>query len=270
MKKVLYLSDLYYPAKGRKYYEEDLFITSKLKDYFHLLIGHPQQALEFLDTANIIVMRNTGPIVYYKEYFHKFRDAVQSRKLETYNSLDGRGDQLGKQYLVDLTQIGYAVIPTVDNLNDLDKLGMGKKYVVKPIDGADSLGLEIVSKEILPRTFSQGKIIQPYIDFQYEVSFVFLNNSFQYAIYAPDKNKRWELQEFEPSSYDLEFAEQFVAWNSMARGIQRIDLCRLNNGGLLLVEIEDINPYLSLDVLALETRNRFIDSFIKALSEITF
>ena len=39
MKKILYLTDLYYPAKGRKYYEEDLYITKILKDYFDIVLS---------------------------------------------------------------------------------------------------------------------------------------------------------------------------------------------------------------------------------------
>ena len=31
--KVLYLTDLYYEAKGRKYFEEDLYITEILKEH---------------------------------------------------------------------------------------------------------------------------------------------------------------------------------------------------------------------------------------------
>ncbi|HAG14869.1 MAG TPA: hypothetical protein DCG49_13565 [Ruminococcus sp.] len=30
MPKILYLTDLYYPAKGRNYYEEDIFIAGRL------------------------------------------------------------------------------------------------------------------------------------------------------------------------------------------------------------------------------------------------
>lgn len=31
MKTLLFVTDLYYEAKGRDYYEEDLFLTSKLR-----------------------------------------------------------------------------------------------------------------------------------------------------------------------------------------------------------------------------------------------
>lgn len=51
MKTILYLTDLYYEAKGRRYYEEDLYITSKLKNHFNLLIGHPHQAISNLESA---------------------------------------------------------------------------------------------------------------------------------------------------------------------------------------------------------------------------
>lgn len=49
MTTILYLTDLYYDAKGREYYKEDLFITSKLKEHFNILIGNPQQAISSLN-----------------------------------------------------------------------------------------------------------------------------------------------------------------------------------------------------------------------------
>ena len=64
MKTLLYLTDLYYEAKGRKYYEEDLYITSKLKNHFNILIGHPHQAISNLDKADLVVFRNTGSVKY--------------------------------------------------------------------------------------------------------------------------------------------------------------------------------------------------------------
>ena len=66
MKTILYLTDLYYKAAGRNYFEEDLYITSRLKPHFNLLIGHPHQALAYLNVADLIVFRNTGPVMAYK------------------------------------------------------------------------------------------------------------------------------------------------------------------------------------------------------------
>lgn len=269
MKSILYLTDLYYEAKGRKYYEEDLFITSKLKDHFNILIGNPQQAISFLDSADFVVFRNTGAILGFEKYFHQFLSVVKENKITTFNSFDGKADIKGKQYLLDLMDLGYPVIPTVDNLAEIEKLGEHGKYLVKLKNGADSIGMEILDKEEMLRNNPNGKLIQPLIDFAYEVSFYYLDNEFQYALYAPDKNKRWDLQEYEPTAQDLEFAEKFIEWNDMERGITRVDACRTkDNGSLLLVELEDLNPFLSLELLPKEKQERFITNFILALKKI--
>ena len=103
----------------------------------------------------------------------------------------------------------------------------------------------------------QGQILQPFIDFEYEVSFYYIDNVFQYALYAPNKDRRWELIRYQPTAEDLRFAQQFVDWNDLEHGIQRVDACRTTNGPLLLVELEDLNPYLSLLLLDEETKKLY-------------
>jgi hypothetical protein len=264
---VLYLTDFYYKANGRNYYEEDLFITSKLKDHFPLLIGHPQQALAFLDVAPLIVFRNTGPVMWYKDYFNRFRKAVKEQGITTFNSFDGKADIEGKAYLLQLTREGFPVIPTVESTVEIEQLGPTEQYMVKLKDGADSIGMRVLSKEALLQANPQDQLIQPFLHFTYEVSFYYLNNQFQYALYAPDKQKRWDLKEYKATAYDLAFADRFIQWNNMARGLVRVDACRLQDGSLLLVELEDLNPFLSLAVLSEEKRERFIENFIAALKE---
>lgn len=39
--RVLYVSDLAYPAKGRRYCDEDIFLTSRLREEFDLAVCHP-------------------------------------------------------------------------------------------------------------------------------------------------------------------------------------------------------------------------------------
>ncbi|CAD0219577.1 hypothetical protein [Chryseobacterium sp. JV274] len=266
MKTLLYLTDLYYKAKGRKYYEEDLYITSKLKNHFNLLIGHPHQAILNLEKADLVVFRNTGSILGYQEYFQQFLTEVKEKNSLTFNSFDGKADILGKQYLIDLTNLSYPVIPTIESLGELDKIGIHEKYIVKLKNGADSIGMEILTHEKLLNSNPQGKLIQPLIDFEYEVSFYYLNDQFQYALYAPDKNKRWELVEYKPTEKDLEFAKKFIEWNNIERGITRVDACRLKNDTLLLVELEDLNPFLSIELLPEEKRNQFINNLVEALN----
>ena len=54
------------------------------------------------------------------------------------------------------------------------------------------------------------------------------------------------MKEYVPTEEDLAFAERFIEWNNLDWGIQRVDACRSKQGELLLVELEDLNPYLSL------------------------
>ena len=268
MTTILYITNLYYKAKGRNYYEEDLFITSRLKPHFNILIAHPEQAISFLDSADIIVYRNIGCVLDFEDYYREFLKAVKEKNILSFNSFDGKGDQQGKQYLLDLQQEGFAVIPTVLNLNEIEVFGNPEKYIIKLINGADSVGMEILTKAELEVANPQGKLIQPFVDFQYEVSFYYLNDKFQYALYAPNKEKRWDLTEYQATAGDLEFAEKFLKWNNMERGITRVDACRLLDGSLLLVELEDLNPFLSLDLLSEEKRNTFLENFIAALNEM--
>lgn len=268
MKKILYLTDFYYKANGRNYYEEDLFITSKLKDHFNILIGHPQQAISLIDKADFIVFRNTGPVIYYQNYFNQFVEEVTKRNILTFNSMDGKADMKGKHYLLELFALGYPVIPTIDNINEIYKLGSVERYILKLKNGADSIGMQIAPQEQLFKLQPNEKLIQPFLDFNYEVSFYYLNHEFQYALYAPDKQKRWELKEYQPTASDLQFASRFIEWNNMQRGISRVDACRVKDGSLLLVELEDLNPFLSIDLLSEQKREGFIQRLIEELKRI--
>ncbi|MEO6684521.1 MAG: hypothetical protein ABIN24_01090, partial [Dyadobacter sp.] len=250
---ILYLTDLYFEAKGRKYYEEDLYLTSRLREHFDVLLCHPCDSEKFEEIVDLIVYRNTGPVMYYKNYFNSFITRINTKSLACYNTMSGRADMKGKSYLADLTKDGYPVIPTIEHLQDLPLLPKSDKYMVKMKNGADSIGMQVVDKEELAEINLEGNIVQPFVDFVYEVSFYFIDKDFQYALYAPDKDKRWNLEIYEATADDLLFAERFIAWNTVNHGIQRVDACRTSTGDLLLVELEDLNPYLSLDLLSTET-----------------
>lgn len=266
MNTILYLTDFYYQAKGREYFREDLYITSKLKDHFNILIGNPHQVNSYLECADLIIFRNTGSIMNYESYFNEFIKNVKQKNILTFNSFDGKGDQQGKDYLLTMTQENLPVIPTINNPKAIDLLGSYKKLMVKAKNGADSIGQEVVEYDALSHIeLDQNKIIQPFLDFEYEVSFYYINNDFQYALYAPDKSKRWELMEYTPNTEDIQFADLFIQWNTLERGITRVDACRLKDGRLLLVELEDLNPYLSLDLLSDTKKESFISNWIDVL-----
>ena len=266
--KILYLTDLYYEAKGRKYFEEDLYITRILKEHFDIALCNPKNSKDFENDVDLIVFRNTGPVSGFEEEYESFVRRVTSNNINTFNEFVGKADMKGKQYLLDLTLDDYPVIPTIDNLENLNLLPDCERYVVKPKDGADSIGLEFLTKNELFEKDLGNMLIQPAIDFEYEVSFYFINDCLEYALYAPDKDKRWELENYEFSQADKEFAEKFIDWNSIENGIQRVDACRTKEGELLLVELEDLNPYLSILELDEKTRCDFMNHLIIALKNI--
>lgn len=271
MKKILFVTDLYYNANGRRYYEEDLFITSKLRDEFKLVICNPKDMDSFNDEFDLTIFRNAGPVANFPDEYNKFRNKIKTNNLKTYNSFDGKGDMNGKDYLLELTNLNYPVIKTIDRIDNFDKLPNVDKYVIKPKDGADSIGMEIISKDEVYKKVSKedrNTLIQPAINFEYEVSFYFIDKDFQYALYAPDKSKRWELKEYKATKEDLEFANKFIEWNNIDHGIQRIDACRDENGELLLVELEDLNPYLSVLELSSDVQDKFIKSLVKSVNRV--
>jgi hypothetical protein len=266
--RVLFVTDLAYQAGGRRYCDEDIFLTSRLREDFDVALCHPLDTVTLMDAFDLVVVRNSGPVLHHQEAYDAFRAAAAERGTLVYNQLTGRADMAGKQYLLDLTAQGLPVIPTVDRLRDLGRLPEADEYVVKPKAGADSIGLRFVPRDRLADLSYDGVLVQPRIPFRYEVSFYFVDGSFQYALYAPRPDRRWELERYEPTPADLEFARLFVEWNTLDHGIQRVDACRAPDGELLLVELEDLNPYLSLALLDDRTRDAFVADLKTALHRV--
>ncbi|MEU0304437.1 hypothetical protein ABZ252_34045 [Streptomyces sp. NPDC006175] len=265
---VLFVTDLAYEARGRRYCDEDIFLTSRLRETFDVALCHPRDAAALLDGFDAVVVRNSGPVLHYQEAYDAFRTHARKSGTRVYNTLDGRGDMAGKQYLVDLSRAGFPVIPTVDRAADLGLLPRSAGYVVKPKLGADSVGLRFTERPEYPGGADGTLLVQPRIDFRYEVSFYFVDDDFQYALHAPGPDRRWALEPYVPSPEDLDFARRFVAWNTLTHGITRVDACRTPEGGLLLVELEDLNPYLSLGLVPEEVREAFVARMKDSVREL--
>lgn len=267
---VLLVTDLTYPANGRRYGDEDTHLSARLRREFDVALCHPLDAAGLMDSFDVVLVRNSGPVIHYRAAHDAFRALARERGTRLLNPLHGRGDMAGKGYLVELTAAGHPVIPTVHGHDGLDGLPPAPEYVVKPELGADSLGLRMVTADGLadPSLPLDGMLVQPRIDFRYEVSFYFVDRVFQYALYAPDPGRRWELAPYAPSPADLEFAQGFVDWNSLDQGVQRVDACRTADGRLLLVELEDLNPYLSLDLVDAATREAFAAALVRSVRSL--
>lgn len=260
--RVLYVTDLAYEARGRRYCDEDIFLSARLRESFDIALCHPADAVRLMGSFDVVVVRNSGPVIHYRDEYDAFRRHALSVDARVFTEMSGRGDMAGKRYLLDLFDAGYPVIPTVSRAADLHRLPAADSYVVKPTFGADSVGLRFVPRSDLGTLTWDDLLVQPRVDFRYEVSFYFVGRQFCYATYAPDVERRWDLQPYEADQADLAFAQLFVDWNAIDHGIQRVDACRTQAGELLLVELEDLNPYLSLDRVPPATR----DDFIRAMT----
>ena len=268
--RILYVTDLAYRARGRRYCDEDIFLTSRLREEFDQALCHPRDAAALLDGFDAVVVRNSGPVREYKAAYDAFRERAAERGTRVYNQLTGRADMLGKQYLLDLTAAGFPVVPTVDRAEDLHLLPAADEYVVKPRLGADSAGLRIVPAAGVAEALGDAAdlLVQPRVDFAYEVSFYFVDHDYQYALHAPHPDRRWQLEPYDATVADLDFARRFIEWNGVDHGIQRVDACRAPDGQLLLVELEDLNPYLSLDALDEPARDAFVTAVRTALRRL--
>lgn len=262
---LLLVTDLRYPARGRRYGDEDVWLSGELRRHFDVALCSPLDAAALMDPFDLVLVRNSGPVIHYLEAYDAFRSEVARRGTRLVNPLTGRGDMQGKGYLVELYAAGEPVIPTVDRREDLDLLPDADQWVVKPVLGADSIGFRLLDS--LDHVDLDGALVQPRVDFDHEISFVFVGRRFQYAVRAPDRERRWELVPYAPTDDDLAFAQRFVDWNTLDVGVQRVDACRTRDGGLLLVELEDLNPYLSLDLVDASTRSTFVDALVASLRE---
>jgi hypothetical protein len=268
--RILYVTDLAYRARGRRYCDEDIFLASRLREEFDLALCHPRDAAALLDAFDAVVVRNSGPVLGHKAAYDAFRERAAERGTRVYNQLTGRADMAGKQYLLDLTAAGFPVIPTVDRPEDLHRLPGADEYVLKPRLGADSAGLRIVpASRVHEEARGAGDLlVQPRVDFAHEISFYFVDHDYQYALYAPHPDRRWQLEPYDATVADLDFARRFIEWNGIDHGVQRVDACRAPGGELLLVELEDLNPYLSLDALDEPARDAFVTALRTALRRL--
>ncbi len=267
--RLLLVTDLDYPAPGRPYRDEDLDLAGRLRADFDVALCHPLDAAALMAGFDLVLVRNSGPVLHYAEQYAEFRRQALDAGTRVFTQLTGKADMVGKQYLLDLMAAEYPVIPTIDRAAHVDRLPDAPEYVVKPKVGADSVGLRFVPRAELAALTGTDQLIQPRIRFAYEVSFYFVDRTFQYALYTPHPDRRWDLEPYEPTADDRAFAQRFVGWNAVDHGIQRVDACRTEDGRLLLVELEDLNPYLSLDRVPPATRDTFVAALTTSLHALS-
>jgi hypothetical protein len=258
---LLLVTDLLYPAAGRRYGDEDVWLANQLRATFDVASCSPLVAERLVDRFDLVLVRNTGPVMNYHDVYISFREHMALSGTRVVTDLGAKADALGKNYLLEMSRAGFAVIPTIDRREDLALLPSGD-LLVKPLLGADSRGMRVVAYDALPDDLA-GFLVQPMLDIDHELSFVYVDNDFLYALRTGES--RWQVIQFQPTDEELAFARSFIDWNDVVHGVQRVDACRTRDGQLLLVELEDLNPYLSLDVLDRATQEKFVEALTHSL-----
>lgn len=180
-------------------------------------------------------------------------------------NFDGKFDNQGKKYLSKMFSAGLPVVPTINNYLDIDKLPESGTYLVKPVNGYDGFGIIEATKSQLPQVWNKDYVIQPKLEFDSEVQFYFIGTKYQFAqIFTPKKiNSHINAKRYFPSDEEIALATKFAKLNGEKfNGVQRIDFLKQKNK-LLLSELEDDSPYMAIESLKSDEREKFINNFKK-------
>ena len=266
---LLYLTNLYNDSE-----EEDIYLSKYLRKYFNVYIAHPLDIADLEDSFDIALVRNIWPTHEYEN--HKTRIIRRLIKKGFISPSSAEAGYLKyrnypeKEYLLDLSNQHYPVIPSIDKICDLEKLGNVSRYFIKPKNKCDGIGSATITKQKLLKKRLKDYIIQPYIEFDYEVCFYFIDNKFVQAFSTPNRLKQKEYKIYQPTNEDLDFAQKFVKWNSLSFGIQRIDAVRVKTTTeLLLTEVEDLAPYLYLLELPHQYRMKIVRALVRSLNKLS-
>lgn len=235
---------------------EDLYIANTFKEDGHFVEVLWVDYDERLDNEfDIIIRRNTWvadekDIYNYKIKNEALKERLVNKNIKTVNleGLDGKG----KGYLCDLFKNGKKVIPTIDNIKEINKLSFAEEYVLKDIDSFGSgLGQRIVKANKLETEFKAGDLIQPKLKFKSEVQCYFVADKLMYVYeYTPSKYPNYPKPKLINLNKEQEkLACEFAKESNLKVGFQRIDFLKLENDELILLEIEDNSPHMNLEEL---------------------
>ena len=248
--------------------EEDQMLIDYLSGDFNLVVSHPLDCLPFLNTVDGVIIRNIWPTHEYQEDWDDIKTYIRDSDLPVYNPLMFKGDIEGKDYLVVLYNKGYPVIPSIDKVKDLEQLPPSEYYWIKPKKSCDGVGAEKLTKNALLQKNPKGFIIQPFVEFECEPSFFFIDNKYHHALSEKHRLLNNHVNSYNPMTDDINFAMRFVQWGNLDYGTQRIDAVRTKDGQLLLTEIEDLSPYLYLAEIDEPTRKVFLEAIRASMLKV--
>lgn len=226
---------------------------------------HYDVALE--EQCDIVIRRNTWAnteeetdALYVNN--HTLCERLSKKSIKTVNLLGLDG--VGKQYLCEMFDQNFPVIPTICKKEDIPRLPEVSKYVSKNIKSFGSgLHQRILSQEQLETDYQNGDILQPFMQFQGEVQCYYVGTELMYVFYySPSKFPDYP----EPSLMELTAeqkaqADRFAQYSKLQHGFQRIDFLHMPDDSFLLMEIEDHAPFMSLFRLPDTLQQKVLSAF---------
>ena len=138
----------------------EIVIDNSVKDYFSEKYNTDKETLYIPNTE-----KSTQTYIAMKQHCDrrgvKVYNATRGGKLEVFPRInfDGKFDGTDKSYLVKLFKEGYTVIPSIDNINEINLLPDSNLYFLKPKESHDGMGTKKVNKDNLKDEFNNHYII---------------------------------------------------------------------------------------------------------------
>lgn len=247
--------------------EEDIWIAKSFEKDGHYVLLENKYFSPKLDSMFDIFIKRYSWIEDINQFSvggseSDYETRIVQKNLPRIN-FDGKFDNQGKHYLSRLYAKGYPVVPTISSLNDLQKLSEYDTFLLKPVNGYSGFGIIEVSADKVISLWNEDYVIQPKIKFDSEVQFYFIGSKFQFAqIFKPKKlNSHENALRYHPSKMEISIASVFANLNGTNfNGVQRIDFLK-NGNQLLLSELEDDSPYMAIESLSENEREKFINNF---------
>lgn len=256
--------------------EDYIIAKSFSKDGHHVDLLDFPVALPVEKYYDLIIFKNAWYLSEDKvdKFFKDVKDLmkrIEKSDCRVVCSNDGKlkFNTIGKKYLADLYKQKFKVVPTIDNIKDVDILPVVDKYIKKPFVSYEGFGMQEISREDLKTLKLKNEILQSKIDFISEVQLYFVNNQYQYAVeYTPRKWPDYPTPHmFKPAQKYINEAKRLIDLNNATCSINRVDFLRVNENEMLLLEFADTCPNMNLSLIDREASEKFLKNFKKAVYE---
>lgn len=235
-------------------------------------------------TFDALIFRSTWDYFHQPDLFEQWLHERIADQTKAFNAIQTVLKNMHKHYLRDLAAAGVAIVPTyfyrLDAFLTLSSLPISGKCIIKPaISGGAYLTslfehqqLAEVQQRMRDLDAHSDWLIQPFlseIQTSGEVSLIFFNKKYQYAILKMPKKGDFRVQSqfdgqyspYQPTAETIESAEKILSLYPENLLYARVDGIIIQ-GQFLLMEVELIEPDLFFNLFDGSDQN-FVDTFIE-------